>query len=124
MTQGNNEFLYKFQEHFNIIVEGAEGYGCRFGMEEVLWEHDPAWMALTDAQKASNANRDAIQAKCREALLSYGFTQALSDRYDVFKKSLRASYSQADNRYKGTVVEAYQMTLDVSRIYQRKKDRE
>ena len=54
-------------------------------------------------------------------MLSYGFTQALSERYDAYKKGLRASYSQGDNRYKATVVEAYQMALDVSRIYQKRR---
>ena len=44
----------------------------------------------------------------------------MSERYDAFKKNLKASYYQGDNKYKSTVVEAYQSALDVSKIYQRK----
>ena len=124
MMQGSHEFLDKFQERFNIVVEAAEGYGCIFGSEEILWETDPRWKSLSDLEKADPDEREKVQSRCREALLSYSFTQALSDRYDAYKKSLRASYSQGDNRYKGTVIEAYQMALDVSRIYQKKKRKE
>ena len=116
MVQGSNEFLDKFQERLNIVVEAAEGYGCRFGTEEVLWETEQQWRSLSQAQKSDESQISAVQERCREALLSYGFTQALSERYDAYKKGLRASYSQGDNRYKATVVEAYQMALDVSRI--------
>ena len=82
------------------------------------------WRSLSDTQRKSDQEIEGVQSRCRESLLSYGFTQALSDRYDAYKKSLRASYSQGDNRYKSNVVEAYQMALDVSRIYQKKKKRD
>ena len=41
----------------------------------------------------------------------------MSDKYDIYKKDLKANYSQGNNKYKDTVVGAYQMALDVSRIY-------
>ena len=122
--QGSNEFLDKFQERFNIVVEAAEGYGCRFGTEEILWETDARWRSLSVIQRSEQDEKEGVQARCRESLLSYGFTQALSDRYDAYKKSLRASYSQGDNRYKSNVIEAYQMALDVSRIYQKDKKKD
>ena len=36
--QGKGEFLDKFQEQFNALIEAADGYSCCFGIEEVLWE--------------------------------------------------------------------------------------
>ena len=37
--------------------------------------------------KQDPAHRQVVQEKYRETLLSYGFTQALSDRYDTCKRS-------------------------------------
>ena len=62
---------------------------------------------------------DAVKAQCREGLLAYGFTSCLGDRFSMYKKSLKADYAQGNNRYKLTVVESYQMALDVMRIYQK-----
>ena len=67
MVQGSNEFLDKFQERFNIVVEATEGYGCRFGTEEVLWETDHKWKSLTEAQKKDEGQRTAVQERCRES---------------------------------------------------------
>ena len=64
-----------------------------------------------------------MQERCREKLLAYGFTSGLSERFDAYKKDLKANYSQGNNKYKGTVVESYQMTLDVMRIYQKRSFR-
>ena len=63
MVQGNNEFLDKFQEQFNVVVEAAEDYGCRFGTEEVLWETDPVWSALSNVETRDPTNRQRVQEK-------------------------------------------------------------
>ena len=107
--QGSNEFLDRFQERFNIMVEAAEGYGSVFGSEEVLWETDDTWKVLTDSEKQQAIEIEGVKARCRERLLAYGFTSALSNRFDAFKKGLQADYSQGNNNYKETVVESYQM---------------
>ena len=57
-----------------------------------------------------------VQERYKERLLAYGFANALSDRFDVDKKDLKANYSQDNNKYKGTIVKSYQMALDVMRI--------
>ena len=51
--------------------------------------------------------------------MAYGLTSCLSERYDIYKKGLKADYAQGHNRYQTTVVESYQMALDVMRIYQK-----
>ena len=118
-TQARNEFLDRFQERFNCVIEAAEGYGCRFGCEEVLWETDEAWSLLTVDEKKDKDEIKAVKSRCREGLLAYGFTSCLGERFGIYKKSLKADYAQGNNRYKLTVVESYQMALDVMRIYQK-----
>ena len=86
MRQGKNEFLDRFQERFNVLIEAAEGYGCRFGSEEVLWNTDQMWKTLTEDQKKDETNRVEVQERCRERLLAYGFTSAFSDCFDIYKK--------------------------------------
>ena len=120
MKQGKGEFLDRFQESFNIMVEVVEGYGCVFGSEQVLWETDERWKILLDHEKEQEAEIQGVTERSRERLLAYGFTSALSDRFDAFKKELKADYSQGNNNYKETVVESYQMALDVMRIYQKR----
>ena len=63
--------------------------------------------------------KEGVQARCREALLAYGLTSCLSERYDIYKKGLTADYAQGHNRYRTIVVESYQMALDLMRIYQK-----
>ena len=82
MKQGKDEFLDKFQERFNVLVEAAEGYGCEFGKEKVLWDHDPVYSNLTRSEKADPVNIAEVKKVCREKPLAYGFTSTLSDRFD------------------------------------------
>ena len=117
--QDKNEFLDRFQERFNVIIEAAEGYGCHFGCEEVLWDTDDCWNQLSNAERETQNEKDGVKARCREGLLAYGFTSCLGERFSMYKKSLKADYAQGNNRYKPTVVESYQMALDVMRIYQK-----
>lgn len=116
--QSKSEFLDRYRERFNVTIEAAEGYGCRFGHEEALWEKDERWMTLGPVQRADSDEIQGVKERCREALLAYGFTSSLGDRFEIYKKGLRADYAQGHNRYKISVVESYQMALDVMRIYQ------
>ena len=79
MKQGKDEFLDKFQERFNVVVEAAEGYGCEFGSEQILWKTDPVYASLTPSEQADPENKKDVQKACRERLIAYGFTNALSD---------------------------------------------
>ena len=74
---------------------------------------------MNPTEKRIPAEREGVQDRCREALLAYGLTSCLSERYDIYKKGLKADYAQGHNRYRSTVVESYQMALDVMRIYQK-----
>ena len=121
LKQGKDEYLDKFQERFNVLVEAAEGYGCEFGREKVLWNTDPVYSTLSPSEKQDPDHQKDVSKACRERLLAYGFISALSDRFDRYKKDLKASYSQNNNKYKETVVGSYQMALDVMRIYQAKR---
>ena len=96
--QNRGEFLDKFQERFNVIVEAAEGYGCRFGSEEVLWERDRIWSNLTEDEREIPREKKEVQERYREKLLVYGCTSGLGERFDAYKKDLRANYSQGNNK--------------------------
>ena len=63
--QGKSEFLDKYQERFNVMIEAAEGYGCRFGHEETLWEKDERWSMLAldgqaDPKEMRVSKQDAV----------------------------------------------------------------
>ena len=83
----------------------------------MLWETDAVGRTLSNANKGDPQHQLEVQQRCKERLLAYGVTNALSDRFDIYKKDLKANYSQGNNKYKGTIVKSYQMALDVMRIY-------
>lgn len=121
LKQGKDEFLDQYQERVIVTVEAAEGYGCVFGTEEALWKTDDIYKGLTDDEKKEDDNIKNVTKQSRERLILYGFINGLNDRFDKYKKELKANYSQGINKYKATVVAAYQMTLDCMRIYQNTK---
>ena len=93
MKKGKDKYLDKFQERFNVQVQAAEGYGCKFGTEQVLLNTDSMWNTQNTAEKQDAANIAAVKKRWREGFLAYGFTSALSDKFDCYKKDLKASYS-------------------------------
>ena len=64
--QGNDEFLDKFQERFNVAIEAAEGYGCEFGTEDKLWNTDILWNCLSDSEKLDPMNVKEVKESCCE----------------------------------------------------------
>ena len=64
IKQGKDEYLDKFQERFNVLVEAAEGYGCEFGLEKVLWNTDPVYSSLTPAEKQEAAHQRDVSKAC------------------------------------------------------------
>ena len=115
----DKERIDKFQERVNVQVEAAEGYGCEFGADKTLWDTDPICQSLTAAEKVLADNIREVKERCHDTLLGYGFYQALNGKFDKYKKDLKASYAQGNNKYETTVVGSYQMALDVMSVYQK-----
>ena len=58
------------------------------------------------------------KGKVQGKTLDIWIYKCVSNYLDRYKKCLKASYSQTNNKYKDTVVGSYQMILYAMRIYQ------